>query len=186
MCCVRLMSSKRLLSFRLPDALADDLKTTASEEDVSMTALASRYFKEGLNRSVDQCSTDPEMLVRPNRWHSDPSGQSNGDGGAESVLSYGDDSVQGWAPMLSDHQDDRSTANSALLYSDAAIGGYTQGKTDLPDQKTELLAKFATFIAVLEDSMDFWAQDISDDILEAIGDLSKLKAKLKSAPCKSK
>ncbi|MEL6765289.1 MAG: hypothetical protein AAFO87_16890, partial [Cyanobacteria bacterium J06607_6] len=69
---------------------------------------------------------------------------------------------------------------------DAAIGGYTNGRTNLPDQKTELLVKFEKFIAVLEDSMDFWAQDISDDILEAIGDLSKLKARLKSAPCKSK
>ena len=186
MCCVHLMSSKRLLSFRLPDALADDLKTKASEEDVSMTALASRYFKEGLNRRVDQGSTDPELLGRPSRWHHEALGQSHSDDGTEPVLSYGDDSVQGWNPMLSDPQDDGPTANSALLYSDAAIGSYTNGKTDLPDQKTELLAKFATFIAVLEDSMDLWAQDISDDILEAIGDLSKLKARLKSAPCKSK
>lgn len=186
MCCVRLMSSKRLLSFRLPDALADDLKTKASEEDVSMTALASRYFKEGLNRRVDQCSTNPEMPGRPSRWHHEVLGQSHGDAGTDSVLPYDNDSVQGWNPMLSDPPDDGPTANSALFYGDAAIGGYTNGRTNLPDQKTELLVKFEKFIAVLEDSMDFWAQDISDDILEAIGDLSKLKARLKSAPCKSK
>jgi hypothetical protein len=61
------MSNRKLVSFRLPDDLMQDLRTTADHDSISVTELVCRLLRQGLKSHADRSTEDSddrvEMLV---------------------------------------------------------------------------------------------------------------------------
>jgi uncharacterized protein YicC (UPF0701 family) len=56
------MSNKKLVSFRLPDALMEDLRTQADLDGISVTELVSRLLRQGLQSREEAHQTDESRV----------------------------------------------------------------------------------------------------------------------------
>jgi len=56
------MSNKKLVSFRLPDDLMQDLRTQANHNGISVTELVSRLLRQGLYHREDDKQNEEEQV----------------------------------------------------------------------------------------------------------------------------
>lgn len=152
------------MSFRLPESLVQELKEAASEAGISVTELVARYSRAGLNHSTE--AVEERLLYLENMLEA-----VHTNGSAFESQTLGNAIVHTAHPWKGD-----------TLVAPPADGAATNGKHHHADNDADLIDAFEKFIGLLEDSMSDMDEQNQLDVLNTIGDLSKLKVRLKMDP----
>jgi len=154
------MSAKKPMSIRLPEALADELKAKASEEGVSVTEMINRFARLGLRFAAEDRLP---YLGLP---------ESNGNGHSRHD-----------PPRQVQEQGSGYHLSTQVLM--AAEGTEPEPEPEPePDEQEVLLAGFEHFIGILEVSMHYLTDERNREcVVDTIGELAKLKTRLKLDPC---
>lgn len=140
------------MSFRFPEPLADRLKEAADDEGISMTELVARYSRMGLNLSGEDRMASLEAMLE------------NG------------------MPLIEPYPSNHAIVPTSLLDGGADDDNGTNGAGKPAADGPHLISEFENFIHLLEDSTETLNTDIREEILKMIGQLSILKARLKTEP----
>lgn len=152
------MSVKKSMSIRLPEGLVDDLKAKASEEGVSVTEMINRFTRMGLKFTAD----DRLPLY-------------------VGTLEHNGTVAPGVARPV--QEPSNGYLSSQLLYQ-PPLDEEMASPSSKSDKHERLLEGFEKFIAILDHSMSYLADDRNrESVLETIGELAKLKTRLKFDPC---
>lgn len=146
---------KKPMSIRVPEPLADELKEKAFAEGVSLTELINRFSRQGLRRSATENHLPFINLPEVN---------GNGHGFALPHQPLGQTNGQVSAQMVLAAERPEPDGQSA--------------------DKRDLWEGIDTFVEVLEASMAYLTNEYNrEHVLNTIGDLAKLKTRLKLDPC---
>lgn len=149
------MSVKKSMSIRLPESLAEQLKTKASEEGVSVTEMINRFTRLGLRQTTEERVSSFVGLSESN--------------GHSQILSSAPRHVQ-------EPGGDYHLSTQILMAAESSVSE--------PDEQAILLAGFERFIGTLENSMSYLTDDRNREcVVDTIGELAKLKTRLKLDPC---
>ncbi|NEQ48052.1 MAG: hypothetical protein F6K00_32780 [Leptolyngbya sp. SIOISBB] len=149
------MSVKKSMSIRLPESLADQLKNKASEEGVSVTEMINRFTRLGLRYTAED-RFSPFVGLSGSNGHSQ-----SFDSASRHVQESGGD-----------------------YHLSTQILMATETSDSEPDEQVALLAGFEKFIGTLESSMSYLTDDRNREcVVDTIGELAKLKTRLKLDPC---
>ncbi|MEM9116675.1 MAG: hypothetical protein AAGD09_02205 [Cyanobacteria bacterium P01_F01_bin.56] len=148
------MSVKKSISIRLPEPLAAQLKTQASEEGVSVTEMINRFTRLGLRHATEE-RFSPFVDLSENAPRQ----------------SFGSVPRQVQEPGGDYH-----LSTQILMAAESS-------ESESHEQK-DLLSGFEKFIKTLEGSMSYLTDDRNREcVVDTIGELAKLKTRLKLDPC---
>lgn len=155
--------SKRSISIRLPESLADELKTRAAEEGISVTEILHRFARLGLRFTTEDRFLPYGGVTDGNGNSHGPSGLGNGSQPLpEESNGYPLSTTQ--ILMGADHEEEETAVSAA-------------------EDPEALLAGFEHFVKVLERAMRQLTEERNRDRVEdTIGELAKLKSRLQLDP----
>lgn len=153
------MSVKKSMSIRLPEPLADQLKAKASEEGVSVTEMINRFTRLGLRYTTEASEASFASF-----------------GGLPE--SHGNGYGVGDVPRQVQEHSSGYHLSTQVLMADS------RQPEEEPEERERLLVGFEKFIETLEISMSYLTDDRNREcVVDTIGELAKLKTRLKLDPC---